>query len=95
MHGIATLDRWRGSPNVVAYSRDVVPVPSGRRLAYQDLRPVLTALWAEDAPVFATTVRALGGRRPSYGVLAGGASALAAQARGQSLPQLIEDHFGS
>lgn len=93
MAGIAMLGRWRGTPNVVAFSRDVVPAGAGQEISYQNVRPVLAGLRAEGVPAFATTVRALGGRRPSYGILAGGSSAAQAQERGNRLRKLIDEHL--
>jgi len=91
MHGIALLDRWRGSELVVTHSQDMVPITVTRAVSYQDLRPVFERLWREEVPAFPTAVRALSRRRRSYGLLTGGSDAAHAEGCGASVRHLVGD----
>lgn len=93
MHGIALLDRWRGSELVVTHSQDAVPVAATRPVSYRDMRPAFERLWREEAPVFPTAVRALSRRRPSYGMLTGGSEAVQAEGRGAAARHLVGDYL--
>jgi hypothetical protein len=71
---IPLLERWHPARHAVAHARHAVPLPDSAPagVTYDDLAPAFHRLRADGIEVFPTTVRGLGMRHRTYGIMAGG-----------------------
>lgn len=92
---IPLLDRWHPERRAVAHARHAVPLPASAPpdVTYADLRPVFRRLLADGVTVHPTTMRGLGTRRRSYGIVAGGADSAEADRNAHDAIRAVDALF--